>query len=81
MVNLSLTSPEPSKDIGSFEGSDFKKAVIVHDFIITGIEVPAELKTSEDFALVREKSKRIGKILRKADIDEVKSQKELELRA
>jgi hypothetical protein len=64
-----------------FEGPDFKKAVIVHDFLITGIEVPAELKTSEDFALVREKSKRIGKILRKTEIDEKKSESYLELRA
>jgi hypothetical protein len=64
-----------------FENPEFKTAKIVHDFIITSIEVPAELKTSEDFALIREKSKRVGKILRKAEINEVKTQKELELRA
>lgn len=64
-----------------FEGSDFKNAKIIHDFLITSIEVPAELKTSEDFALIREKSKRIGKILRKTEIDGNKTQKELELRA
>jgi hypothetical protein len=64
-----------------FENPEFKTAKIVHDFIITSIDVPAELKTSEDFALIREKSKRVGKILRKAEIDEIKTQKELELRA
>jgi hypothetical protein len=71
------------KIVGTFiiETPEFKTAVIVHDFIITSIEVPAELKTSEDFALIREKSKRVGKILRKAEIDGVKSEKALELRA
>jgi hypothetical protein len=64
-----------------FEGPDFKNAKIVHDFLIDSIEVPEELKTSEDFALIREKSKRVGKILRKTEIDGNKTQKELELRA
>jgi hypothetical protein len=64
-----------------FEGPDFKNAKIVHDFLIDRIEVPEELRKSEDFALIREKSKRIGRILRKAEIDENKSEKELELRA
>jgi hypothetical protein len=64
-----------------FENSEFKTAEIIHDFFIDKIEIPNELKTSEDFALVREKSKRIGRILRKATIDGNKVEKELELRA
>jgi hypothetical protein len=64
-----------------FENPEFKDASIVHDFFIDKIEVPEELKTSEDFALIREKSKRIGRILRKTEIDGSKTQKELELRA
>jgi hypothetical protein len=64
-----------------FDVSEFKDASIVHDFLIDKIEVPEELKKSEDFALIREKSKRIGRILRKAVIDEKRSEKELELRA
>jgi hypothetical protein len=64
-----------------FESPDFKAARIIHDFLITSIEVPAELKTSEDFALVREKSKRVGKILRKTEIDGKKTESNLELRA
>jgi hypothetical protein len=64
-----------------FEGPDFKTARIIHDFLIDKIEVPEELKNSEDFALIREKSKRIGRILRKAEIDGNKTEKELELRA
>jgi len=64
-----------------FENPEFKTAKIVHDFLINSIEVPAELKTSEDFALIREKSKRVGKILRKVEIDGQKTQKELELSA
>jgi hypothetical protein len=64
-----------------FEVSEFKDASIVHDFFIDKIEIPAELKNSEDFLLIREKSKRIGKILRKSVIDEKRNEKELELRA
>lgn len=64
-----------------FENSEFKNASIIHDFLIDKIEIPDELKNSEDFALIREKSKRIGIILRKATIDGNKIEKELELRA
>jgi hypothetical protein len=64
-----------------FEAPDFKTARINHTFLIDSIEIPAELKTSQDFALIREKSKRVGRILRVAEIDEVKSEKTLELSA
>lgn len=64
-----------------FENPEFKTAKIIHDFLISGIEIPPELKTSQDFALIREKSKRVGKILRKAEIDGKKIEKELELMA
>lgn len=64
-----------------FEVPAFKDASIVHDFLIDKIEIPEELKNSEDFALIREKSKRIGRILRKSVIDEKTSEKVLELRA
>lgn len=64
-----------------FENSEFKTAKIAHDFQIDKIEIPEELKKSEDFALIREKSKRVGRILRRAEIDGVKSEKELELKA
>ena len=64
-----------------FEGDNFSKAVINHTFLIDKIEVPEELKKSEDFALIREKSKRVGKIVRKAMIDEVEKLSELEFAA
>ncbi|MEK6833023.1 MAG: hypothetical protein AABY32_03160 [Nanoarchaeota archaeon] len=64
-----------------FEVPEFKSAIVIHDFFIDKIEVPEELKNSEDFALIREKSKRIGRILRKSVIDEKRIEKELELRA
>jgi hypothetical protein len=64
-----------------YENPEFKTAEIIHDFFINSIEVPEELRKSEDFALIREKSRRIGKILRKATIDGNKIEKELELRA
>ena len=50
--------------------------MISHDFFIDKIEVPQELKDSKDFALIREKSKRVGRILRKAVIDEKEFSKE-----
>jgi hypothetical protein len=63
-----------------FEKMDFEKADIKHDFIINEIIVPEELKTSEDFAKIREMSKRKGKIIRTAIIDgkEFKSEFEFE---
>lgn len=64
-----------------FENPEFKNAKVVHDFIINSIEIPPELKTSQDFALIREKSRRIGKILRKALIDERELRRELEINA
>jgi len=64
-----------------FENPDFKTAKINHTFLIESIPIPPELKNSEDFALIREKSKRVGKILRKSEIDEQKSEKTLELNA
>ena len=63
-----------------FENTGFKKAQVVHEFVIEGIEVPEELKGSEDFAKVREESLRVGKIIRKAVIDEVESTREIPLR-
>ncbi len=64
-----------------FEVGDFKSAKIVHDYIIESIEAPAELKNSQDFSLIREKSRRVGKILRKAEIDGNKFESSLELNA
>ena len=64
-----------------FEVSEFKNALITHDFIIEGIEIPKELKNSKDFALIREKSKRVGKIIRKAVINEEEKEEILEFSA
>jgi hypothetical protein len=64
-----------------FEVPDFKEAKINHYFYIDKIEIPEELKKSEDFALIREKSRRVGRILRKSEIDGVKKEVELEFSA
>jgi hypothetical protein len=64
-----------------FEKVDFKEAKVNHTFFIDKIEIPEELKKSEDFALIREKSKRVGKIVRKSEIDGVKDEKEFGLSA
>jgi len=52
-----------------FEKPDFKEANITHTFIIDEIIISDELKQSNDFAKIREESKRKGRIIRKAVID------------
>lgn len=64
-----------------FEKQDFKKADIIHNFIIESIEIPEELKKSDDFLLIREESKRKGKIIRDAEIDGEKIKKEIAFEA
>ena len=64
-----------------FEKNDFKKADLVHTYIIESIEVPEHLKKSEDFLLIREESKRKGKILREGEIDGEKIKKEVDFEA
>jgi len=72
------------KEIGDsfvFEKPDFKEAEIKHDFIIESINVPASLKGSEDYAKIREQSKRKGKIIRTGSIDGQKFSKEYNFEA
>ena len=64
-----------------FETPDFKEANINHEFVITEIVVPNELKNEKDFAKVREHAKRKGKIIRVADVDGRKIKTELYLEA
>jgi hypothetical protein len=64
-----------------FEKEEFKKADIFHTFVIESIEIPEELKSSNDFALIREESKRKGKIRRKAIIDGEEIKKEFDFEA
>ncbi len=58
-----------------------KKASAVHEFIIRGIEIPAELRDSKDFALVREKSKRVGKLIRHIKIDNSEKEESVDFEA
>jgi len=72
------------KEIGQsfvFEKSDFKLAEINHTFFVEQIVVPDELKTSKDFAKIREESFRKGKIVRKAIIDGEDKTQEFEFQA
>ncbi len=73
-----ITTDEEIKKSFVFDVSNFKSAEINHTFLIEKIEVPEELKDSKDFALIREKSLRVGKIVRKAVIDgkEIVNEKE-----
>ena len=58
-----------------------KKAKATHTFLIEDIGVPEDLKKSDDFALVREKSKRVGKVIRNSEIDGKEIKKEYEFSA
>jgi len=64
-----------------FEVPDFKNAKINHTFIIESIEIPEELKDSNDFKKIREESKRKGKIIRNSIIDGKEMKKEIEFQA
>jgi len=64
-----------------WEKTDFKLAEIFHDFIIDSITIPAFLKNEKDFAVVREKSLRKGKIVRRGKIDEKEMKEEAEFEA
>lgn len=55
---------------------NFKKVEIKHDFIISEIVIPDSLKNEKDFAIVREKSLRKGKIVRYLNIDGTTVKKE-----
>jgi len=59
------------------EAKTAKKLQVKHDFIITDIVVPAELKNEKDFAKVREGAHRKGKIIRHIDIEGNKIKKEI----
>jgi hypothetical protein len=63
------------------DAKNFKKAEVYHDFIITDIVIPLELKNEKDFAKVREEALRKGKIIRYLDIDGKKIRKEIEFEA
>ena len=64
-----------------FEKPDFKIAEINHTFVIDEIKIPQELKNEKDFAVVREKSLRKGKIIRVAKIDGAIKKSETEFEA
>jgi hypothetical protein len=61
-----------------FEKNSFKEAEIFHDFLIEDIIIPKELENEKDFSIIREKSLRKGKIIRRALIDgkEIKTEKD-----
>jgi len=59
-----------------FEKPDFKEAEINHTYFIEEIKIPEHLKKEKDFAVVREKSLRKGRIVRVAKIDGQTQKKE-----
>jgi hypothetical protein len=75
-----ITRDKKVADSFIFERSNFKTASIKHTFMIESIVVPSELKNEKDFAIVREKSRRKGRIIREALIDgeSLKEEREFE---
>lgn len=67
--------------IFDLEAKNAKKIEVRHDFIITDIVIPEELKKEKDFAVIREKALRKGKIIRRLDIDGKKLLKEKDFAA
>ncbi len=63
------------------EAQGAKRVEIKHDFIIEDIVVPNELKNEKDFAIVREKAFRKGKIIRYVNIDGNRTKKEIDFEA
>ncbi len=72
--SLKTSDSEIAKDF-IFECPDFQNAKINHTFFIEKIQIPEELENSKNFVLIREKSRRVGKILRKSEIDNRKIEK------
>ncbi len=64
-----------------FEKPDFKNAEIKHTFFIDEIIIPESLKSSNDFAKIREQAIRKGRILREGKIDEQEIKEEFEFEA
>lgn len=64
-----------------FEKEDFKEVRLTHTYFIESVVVPEELKGSDDFARIREESKRNGKIVREAMIDGQEIRREIEFEA
>ncbi|VVB83384.1 Uncharacterised protein [uncultured archaeon] len=77
---LITTDEKIAKDF-VWEVSDFKLAEIAHDFFIDSIVIPNSLKEEKDFAVVREKSLRKGRILRRAIIDGKELKEEVQFEA
>lgn len=61
-----------------FDAGDFKKAVIIHTYVITEIEIPKELENNP--AEARLKAKRVGKIIRNINLDGKEEVKEYEFK-
>jgi len=64
-----------------FDIGDFKKASANHTFVIEDIVISEELKKTKDFARMRERAKRKGKIVRIVEIDGKETTSELEFEA
>jgi len=63
------------------EITNFKNIEISHDFIINEIIITEELKNEKDYAVIKEKAFRKGKIIRKIKLDGKEVIKEIELEA
>ncbi|MFH1325710.1 MAG: hypothetical protein ABIH49_03010 [archaeon] len=72
-----ITTNREIADSFVFEKPNWKNAEIKHTFLIDEIKIPNELKNEKDFAVVREKALRKGKIIREAIIDGERMKREV----
>ncbi len=75
---LKTTDKELAKGFLFDVSQDFKEAYFIHDYLINELAIP-EYET--DPKVMREKTTRKGKILRKIEVDGKKTEKEIEFQA
>lgn len=78
VLELDLKYWDKVKDLFFWDVPDGKKCTIEHNLIFEDIEIP---KNEKDPVKMRENAVRIGKIIRRIDIDGNKSEKEYKVRA
>jgi hypothetical protein len=78
--NLKTKDAELAKSF-VFEKPDFKEAQIKHTIFVEQMIIPDDLKSSKDFAKIREEAIRKGRIIREGKIDDQDVKKEFEFEA
>lgn len=78
LMELDEKNWQKAKEVFFWDANEGKKCSIEHTLIVEQIEIP---KNEKDPVKIRENAVRIGKIIRKIDVDDKKSEKEYKVRA